>query len=305
MTKVKLTASKHIYSLNMNGLRGRMLHLPAPENGGREILIVYGVHSSLERWMGFAELFNRYGSVTMPDLPGFGGMDSFYKLGQKPTIDNLADYLAAFIKLRYKRRRLTLVGMSFGFVVITRLLQRFPELAKRVDMVISLAGFTSHQDFLAKDTKKRTLRPLAYFFSLPVANGLFRLALHPAVLRRVYLKRDHPKFKGLSAGKKERMLKEEIKLWNSNDARTHMYTVASVLALDNTKKRVALPIYHVGANHDHFFDSLTVEQHLRAIFTDYTGMLVKIKQHAPVIAEVKDVAPLVPPKLRRLLETKS
>ena len=122
----------------MNGLQGRMLHLPAPKGRNREILLVYGHHSSLERWWGLAQVLNRYGAVTMPDLPGFGGMDSLYKIDKKPTIDNLADYLAAFVKMRYKRRRVTIIGMSFGFVVVTRMLQRFPELVKKVDVLTSL-----------------------------------------------------------------------------------------------------------------------------------------------------------------------
>jgi pimeloyl-ACP methyl ester carboxylesterase len=109
---------KHIAPLHVNGLNGRLLRLPAPKNKNREILLLYGHHSSLERMSGFAEVMNRYGAVTMPDLPGFGGMDSFYKIGEKPTLDNYADYLASIIKLRYKRRRVTIVGMSFAFPII-------------------------------------------------------------------------------------------------------------------------------------------------------------------------------------------
>src|SRR5581483_6795608 len=75
----------YIVPLNMNGLQGRMLHLPAPAGRKREILLLYGHHSSLERWWGIAQVLNRYGAVTMPDLPGFGGMDSLYKIGRKPS----------------------------------------------------------------------------------------------------------------------------------------------------------------------------------------------------------------------------
>src|SRR5579863_9493933 len=108
----------YVVQLNINGLRGRMLRLPAKRRN-REILLIYGHHASLERFFGLAEMLNDYGAVTMPDLPGFGGMQSFYRLGITPSIDNLADYLATFIKLRYKRRRLTIIGLSFGFTVVT------------------------------------------------------------------------------------------------------------------------------------------------------------------------------------------
>src|SRR3954468_11091969 len=121
-TKKSKNPADYIVPLNINGLDGRMLKLPAPatkQAQGREILFVYGHHSSLERWWGLVQVLNRYGAVTMPDMPGFGGMDSFYKIGRKPTIDNMADYLAAFIKLRYKRKKIVIVGMSFGFAVAT------------------------------------------------------------------------------------------------------------------------------------------------------------------------------------------
>src|ERR1039458_3592274 len=76
----------YIVPLNINGMDGRMLRLPAPKGKPAELLFVYGHHSSLERWWGLAQVMNRYGAVTMPDLPGFGGMDSFYKIGKKPSI---------------------------------------------------------------------------------------------------------------------------------------------------------------------------------------------------------------------------
>ena len=86
--------------------------------------MLYGHHSSLERVYGLAEDMSQYGNVTIPDYPGFGGMDSFYKIGMKPTLDNLADYLATFVKLRYRGKKVTIVGMSLGFVIATRMLQR-------------------------------------------------------------------------------------------------------------------------------------------------------------------------------------
>src|SRR5437899_499489 len=89
----------YIVPLNINGMEGRMLHLPAPKSRQDcHILYIYGHHSSLERWWGLAQAFNEFGEVTAPDLPGFGGMDSFYTIGKKPDLDNMADYLASFVK---------------------------------------------------------------------------------------------------------------------------------------------------------------------------------------------------------------
>ncbi len=277
--------------------------MPAPKGRNREILMVYGHHSSLERWFGLTCVLNKYGAVTMPDLPGFGGMDSFYKIGQKPTMDNMADYLAAFIKLRYKRRRITIVGMSYGFAVVTRMLQRFPDLAKRVDLLVSLVGFVHKDDFQLSPAKHMAFKYLPRFFQLPLASHFFRgVCLHPAVLRYVYTKMGHAKFADLSPERTEEMLEVEIHLWRCNDVRTYMHTTTAMFDLDNCRKRVNLPVWHVGVNDDHFFSNAMIEQHMRVTFTDYEGMMVNLTKHAPtVIATPKEAEPFVPPKLRKIL----
>src|SRR4051812_40524605 len=104
--------AEFIKPLYINELQGRMLHMPAPKGKKREILFVYGHHSSLERWWGLMQDLNQYGAVTMPDLPGFGGMEDLYKIGKKPDVDTLADYLATFIRMRYKRKKVTIAGLS-------------------------------------------------------------------------------------------------------------------------------------------------------------------------------------------------
>src|SRR5262245_58751422 len=114
--------------LQVDGLSGRVLRLPAPNGKTRRLVLFYGHHSSLERWAGLAKALRDFGSVTMPDLPGFGGMTSFYTQGKKPTLDNFADYAASFINQEFPDGKITLVGMSFGFAVATRMLQRHPEL---------------------------------------------------------------------------------------------------------------------------------------------------------------------------------
>jgi hypothetical protein len=59
-------AAPYIQPLNMNGLRGRMLRLPAKNNKKREILFIYGHHSSLERWWGVIKEKSQNGPVTEP-----------------------------------------------------------------------------------------------------------------------------------------------------------------------------------------------------------------------------------------------
>ncbi|HUS26589.1 MAG TPA: alpha/beta hydrolase [Nevskiaceae bacterium] len=307
MPKSSQNPADYIVPLNMNGLQGRMMHMPAPKGRSREILFVYGHHSSLERWWGLMQNLNRYGAVTMPDLPGFGGMDSFYKIGKSATVDNLADYLAAFIKMRYRRRKVTIAGMSFGFVVVTRMLQRYPDLCKRVDMLVSLAGFTHKDDFTFGKPRWAFYRGMAAVFALPGAATFFRyVCLHPYVLRGVY-RRTHnakEKFEGIVGEELEQITEFEIRLWHDNDVRTYMKTSTQFLTLDNCQVRVDLPVYHVAMKADRYFDNSIVEQHMRVIFSEFHLLAtLDVGNHAPsIIADAKAAAPFVPAKLRKVLQ---
>lgn len=287
-----------------------MLHLPAKSKRAahREILFVYGHHSSLERWWGLMQVLNHYGTVTMPDLPGFGGMDSFYKIGKKPTIDNMADYLAAFIKLRYKRKKIILAGMSFGFVVATRMLQRYPELSKKVTLLVSLVGFAHHDDFTFEKSRYYSyLIGTSLFHNRPAATFFRHVVLHPYFIRAVYARTHNAKHKFKSAASKEEfdyLMDVEIGLWHDNDVRTYMYTTTEFLKLDNCQKRVNLPVYHISAQADRYFDNNLVEQHMRIIFSDFIGIQSKLTTHAPsIIADEKMAAPLLPPQIRRILRS--
>jgi len=310
MAKKTPDARDYIKPLNMNGLQGRMLHMPAAKPGGREILVVYGHHSTLERWWGLVQNFNTYGAVTMPDLPGFGGMDSFYRIGQKPTIDNLADYLAAFVKLRYKRRRIVIAGISVGFVIATRMLQRYPDLAKKVDLIVCAAGFAHHDDFKFSKIRMFMYRFISKVVSWPVVSTFYRLVLlHPWVLRKAYAKTHNAKHKFAEAAalpeKFEAMMDVEIMLWHKNDVRTHFLTANEFLHLDNCKKRVAAPVWNVYTINDQYFDQSVVEQHLKVIFEDYTATPADMKQHVvSVLADKKETAPFIPPKLRKYMARK-
>ncbi len=305
--KKNASPADYIEPLNINGLEGRVLHMPAPKKDAPEILFVYGHHSSLERWWGVAQFLNRYAAVTMPDLPGFGGMDSFYKIGKKGSIDNLADYLAAFMKMRYKRRKVVVVGMSLGFVIATRMLQRTPELTKRIERLVSFAGFAHKDDFTFSKTRHRLYSLGARLFSHRLPAIFFRyICLHPWILRTVYTKTHNAreKFEGVAAEELEELVHFETKLWHSNEVRTYMTTTVEFLNLDNCRKQIDLPVYHVGVKADRYFDNDLVEQHFRVIYTDFELLtMLDLANHAPsVIADEKSASLFVPPKLRRMLQ---
>jgi pimeloyl-ACP methyl ester carboxylesterase len=304
-TRKALNPADYIMPLSMNGLNGRMLNLPARNNKKRNILLIYGHHASLERMFGLAEDLNKYGNITMPDLPGFGGMESFYKIHEKPTLDNMADYLAAFVKMRYKRKRVTIVAMSFGFLVVTRMLQRCPELVKKVDLVVSVVGFAHHQDFKFSKRNFRLLRVTSSVFSNRLPAAFVRhVVLRPTMIRLAYklVADKHSKLKDADEAERKKRINFEIVLWHINDVRTYMDTTITMLKVNLCDKQVKLPVYHVAVANDRYFDNAVVEQHLKVIFSEVNVINSVMPAHAPtVVADAKAAAPFVPAKVRKIL----
>lgn len=296
---------KYISPMHINGLNGRILQMPAQNNKKRQILLLYGHHASLERMMGLAEVLNEYGAVTMPDLPGFGGMESFYKINQKPTLDNYADYLASIIKLHYKRRKFTIVAMSFAVPLMIRTLQKHPELVKKVNFFVSIAGFAHKDDFIFDRKTELGLRTLANVFShtIPAAFMKSFILTGPAI-RTVYgmVGEKHSKLKDASLAERKRRIDFEVGLWKMNDVRTRMSTMRIMFNMDVCHQKIDLPIYHVTATHDRYFDNNIVKEHFHVIFTDVEVVTSEMPNHAPTtIATAKEAAPYIPLRLRAIL----
>lgn len=275
-----------------------MLHIPTPRGKKREILLVYGQRGLLEYWWPLALELNRYGSVTMPDLPGFGGMQSFYKLHEKPTIDNLASYLAAFVKLRYKHKRVTIVGVAFGFVVLTRMLERFPDLAKKVDIVVGIGGLAHRDDVVMHRLKRGIYRYGSYLLSTRLFSIVVRnVFLHPALLQGVYARRSL-----IGKSKPNRNAEEDIWLWRRNDIRTHFFTMSELTRFDNCGRRVELPLWHVALKSNKNIDHHSAEQRLRVVFSDVQTASSRVKsQSLGTIDFGNNAAGLLPATVRQIL----
>lgn len=269
--------------------------MPGPRPDSREVVFIYGHHSSIERWQGMMELINERFTVTMPDLPGFGGMESLYKIGKPATLDNLADYLADFMRQQYKTgQKVTLVGMSLGFAVATRMLQRHPDIAKNIDRLVSLFGFASASDFDVPEKRRRLFLHASKTFSLPVLHKLYRtLFLNSFVLSKTYHKTPNAreKFKNTAPEEMLQNMAFEIKLWQDDDTRTYMKTGNEIMTLNNTKVKVALPVYHIAVQNDRFLNNQSVEKHFRQIFTNfYLVANLKSANHAPTRIATKEQA---------------
>lgn len=299
--------SRTVKPLIINGLKGRVLSVPTTKKTSkREILLIYGHHASIERMLGIAENMAEYGNVTMPDLPGFGGMDSFYKIGEKPNLDKLADYLATFIKLKYKKRHLTIGAMSFGFEITTRMLQKYPELCKQVDLLVSLVGFSKYSDFKFKSRNLLTFKIVSRCFSFYLPSLFLKyIVLRGPIIRLSYysVADKHVKMKDASKEERNERIKFEIVLWQCNDIRTYMYTGHTMLTSDLTRYSVDVPVAHVSVNGDQYFNNAQVAKNLKKIYKKVDVYKAKMPNHAPtVISEATEAAEFMPMPLRRLLE---
>lgn len=305
--KNEKAAARHIEPLHINGMAGRMLYLPPKSKNAREILVIYGHHSSLERWWGLAENFNDFGAVTMPDLPGFGGMESLYKAGRSATLDTYADYMASFIKMRYRHKKVSIVGISFGFLVATRMLQRYPELTGKVEVLVSAMGFMHRNNFKFSPARYAFYRYTAAFMAIPPLPVLFRhTLLSSRVIRAAYARTSNAKHKFNQAGtnkkKYDDMMDMEVKLWQNNDVRSYMRTTVELLTVDNTTRHIALPVWHVYTPHDNYFENTIIEQQMRVVFTDFLPFPLDAKAHSPsVVASKQESAAFIPESLRTAL----
>ena len=306
--KLSHNPADYIVPLNINGLDGRMLHVPAPKNRNREILLIYGHHAMLERWWSLVQNLNEYGAVTMPDMPGFGGMDSFSKIGVPINIDSYADYLAAFIKLRYRRKRVSIMAISFGFVIVTRMLQRYPELTNKVDMLVSQVGFMHKDDFVYPRPRRDFYRWATRFFGTrPYAFVIRYFLLNKYVLRILYARLPNSKRRMIEVTPEEfeATIDTEVKIWQANDVRTHWITTSQFFTTDNCQQRIDLPVIHVASKYDHYFDNEIVKQHMLVVFKSYRKFLMQSKAHTPnILADKKATGVMLPSGVRRLLAKK-
>jgi len=282
-----------ITSINIGGLQGRMLHLPAPEDKERKILIIYGLHSSIERMHTTAEFHNQYGEVTMPDLPGFGGMESFYKVNREPSLDSYADYLYTFMKSRKLTEDVTVVAMSFGFLAVTRMFQKYPDSYKYVKDIISVVGFGKWTDFTMKARYRRLSVFLSRIFRTRFGGRLVKILIFNRIsLRGLFwiFSLVNPKYQQSLGEERKAARAMELDLWTGNDTRTKFYTWVVVLTVDLTTVECTIPlqVYNMYSKTDQYFDSDRVRRSLEKVYETYTASVANTPLHAPSILGDKE-----------------
>lgn len=298
---------EYIQNLEIDGLKGRMLRLPTNNDKQREIILMYGQHASLERMSGIAGVLRDYGNVTVPDLPGFGGMPSFYTINKDTKLDNFAHYLAEFITSQYPEgKKVTILAMSFSFLIATRMLQLHPELIPRVELLVSFVGFLHHTDFHVFTPLRWLWAGLGLTFGGRIGSIAGRyLLLNQYNIRFAYFlgAKTNPKMRDAANNEeRKRRVAYELKLWEINDVRTRMETLTLMLNVDLCNATVAMPVHHISVANDFYFDNIKVEQHMRQVYTDFEDIPAQVSAHVPtVIATPEEAAPFIPARLRELL----
>lgn len=295
-------AVEHIKPLSYHTLRGRVLRLPATKSTKRQLLFVYGSHASIERMIGVAEIFTQSANVTLPDLPGFGGMDSLYKIHRKASFDELGDYLAWFIRKHYTPdTKIDIVGMSLGFAIVTRMLQRHPDLTTYVNHLISYVGMANYRDFRMKPWKRHGLIAATWLFEHRPSAWLMRhtFCTRP-ILRLVYGHTNNEKFRDVDFNS---TLDMEVKLWQINNVQTYNRTVREMFQL-NDRRPIDLPVIHIASPGDRYFNNDQVAKSMRQIYKSFKIIKAQTDNHAPsVIATADDAKVIIPPELLKLLDS--
>ena len=195
--------------------------------------------------------------------------------------------------------------MSCGFVVATRMLQKYPNLVPKVDLLVSVVGFCHKDDFMFTRPRYYAYLWLSGFFKQKLPALFFKnVVLHPSVIRAFYAGTHNAKqkFKGLTPIDSKEALDFEVYLWRCNDVRTYMATTIHMLKLDNCTAQINMPVHHISVGIDQYFYSDIVEQHMRIVFSDFTKHAALSDRHAPsIIANKEAASKLMPQSIRVLL----
>lgn len=306
---IKIPTSE-ILPLELGGLSGRLLKLEPRTDTDVNLLLVYGVHASLERMYSTAQFHSSYGQVWMPDMPGFGGMDSFYKVGLKPSIESYADYLYTVVKAyKLDKKKLRIFAMSFGFLLATRMLQKHPELSDNIEFVISFVGFGRTADFSLDIFNKFYTKPFLRLASTKTGGALISIFIFNRVSLRILFKlfkylNHNPKYRHETPEEETGAVEMELDLWTINDARTRFYTYQVLSDFDLTKgtKKIHLPLHDLTTPTDQYLDNQSVSKTLSKLYKDYKSYTVKLELHAPsVIGDEETVSKIYPDEIKELL----
>jgi pimeloyl-ACP methyl ester carboxylesterase len=299
---------KSVAALYIHGLRGRMAEWHGQPAAQQKILLVAGIHTSLERMDSTGQFLSDYGHVTMFDLPGIGGMDSFYRIGLQPSLDNYADYLYTAIKSVKLDKRIKIVAMSFGFLVVTRMLQRHPDSKRWIAGIVSFVGFGQASDFKSSRLRQVLYTAVAAPLSTSLGAKLARLlAFNPvslSVMFRIFML-FNPKYKHALAGDWRKSLRMEHELWRSNDARTrfYLYWLFQRFSLVKGATQIDMALHNMSTPIDQYLDHNRVRDTLSSLYSEVSSSSANLDVHAPsIMGDVQEMRRVFSTESKRLLQ---
>lgn len=309
--KMKLPVNipaKNIKLLSINGMHGRMVHINNKDSD-KLIIYIHGLHTMAERHYSLCEYFADYGTVYAPDMPGFGGMDSFYSIGLEPSYENYADYILTFIKSLNipKDKKLCLIGLSFGTQVMIKLLQRHPEIAERKPQLLSLGGIASYKDMPERRLFRFSILIVSAFTMTRFGNWFMSwFVFNPISFRLIllFLITMNPKYKA-DHNERRAIYAMEYNLWRGEDHRTHARTAWMLLHTDlaaGDRKKIPLELNDVYIKKDQYVDHKKSAKTMSTIFKKYKPIEMAIDSHAPSLAADKaEVARFLPKEIGKIL----
>ncbi len=296
---VNKVPAKYLVSINMNGLEGRMLRYPL-NNSSNDILFVGDLRSNIEYWWGLARALHDFATVTIPDLPGIGGMDSFYHINVRPSINNYADYLATFIKMRYKHKKFVCIGAGFGFVVITRMLQKHPDLKRNIKLLVSFGGFADHDDFVLSKRQYFLSLYATALFSRRLPSFILKFIVSREVVWRRISSRSLPG--SIPSKEKQKLIDVEVERWLSGDLRTYLVISNELAWFTNCKVPIELDVWHVGLRSS-YLNWRRVLRHMNQVFANCHYLSSsKATNNYSLLRSKKSAAVFLPTNIKRQIK---
>jgi pimeloyl-ACP methyl ester carboxylesterase len=265
MVRKTQSVNEGIIPIRVNRLRGHMLRKKSNRAPRKEILLLYDQNMDLTTTYRFAKKLSYYGNVTVPYLPGFEGMDSFYKIKLVPSVSNYAAYLASFVALRYKNKRFTIVGLGIGGTIAARMLQNHAKATAKVNQIILLGSTVDRNDiarsgiinFLAlAGYNVLLLRPIVFLSKILVCGSIRGFVIG--------LTKNSSPQPGKLAAEQEGLPRQ------SYDLRTHFYLQKQLRSLRVQTGQVDIPAYALAINTPPKFSYGTWQQHLHVMFKNVT-----------------------------------
>lgn len=283
--------------------------MPAPKGKNKKIVYIHGQHHALERFYTIAEFLNDYGEVYMPDMPGFGGMDSFYTIDKQPTYDAYADYLYTYLKSQKLTSDLYILASSFGSQVMTRMFQKYPESVSWVKVPVAFVGFASGSNFHVSRLYKAFILALAYPASTRLGVAIINAVGFNPISMRIFLwifSFIKSKMQHEDPATKKEMVAMERMLWSVNDHRTHAATALLMFKGDLrrfSKQKISHTLHNIMTDNDQYFDNQEVKDAFLELYEGYEASNLDLHVHAPsMIASKQDVAEMMPLGVKHLLE---